>query len=77
MRQEARRLTWQERELRLREEAQLRAAATEQRAAPDACSAWEGDLWSSWPKSLARSSHNSASPPGDVIDANGGEAHKD
>jgi hypothetical protein len=38
-RQKARHLAWQEREQRLREEAQLRAAATEQRAAPDPHSA--------------------------------------
>ncbi|KAK1605453.1 hypothetical protein QYE76_029126 [Lolium multiflorum] len=65
----------QEREQRLREEAQLRVAAAEQWAAPDLHSAWEEALWSPWPESPARSSHNSASPPGDVGD--GDEAHRD
>jgi hypothetical protein len=77
MRQEARRLAWQERELRLREEAQLRAAVAEQRATPDPHSAWEEALWSPWTESPARSSHNNASPPEDIVDGDGDEAHRD
>jgi hypothetical protein len=65
--QEARRLAEQEGQLRLREEAQLRAA-------PDPHSAWEE---APWPESPARSSHNSTSPPRDVIDAHGDEVHRD
>jgi hypothetical protein len=76
-RQKARRLARQEREQRLREEAQLRAAAAEQRAAPDPHSAWEEAMWSPWPESLARSSHNSASPPGNIVDADSDDAHRD
>lgn len=63
-RQEARRRAWQERQQRLREEALLRAPP-QPRVAPDPHSPWEEALWSPWPESPARSSHNSASPPGD------------
>jgi hypothetical protein len=49
----------------------------EQRPAPDPYSAWQEALWSPWPLSSARSSHNNASPPGDVVDGDGDEAHRD
>jgi hypothetical protein len=49
----------------------------EQRAAQDTHSAWEEGQWSPWPESPARSSHNSATPLGDVIDAYSDEAHRD
>jgi hypothetical protein len=70
--QRARRLAWQKRE------AQLRAAAAEQRRAPDPHSPWEEALWSPWPESPARSSHNSASPPGDIVhdDADADDTHR-
>jgi hypothetical protein len=34
-------------------------------------------LWSPWPESLALSSHDSASLPGDIVDGDGDEAHRD
>jgi hypothetical protein len=61
-RQEARRRAWQERQQRLREA--LLRAPPQPRVAPDPHSPWEEALWSPWPESPARSSHNSASPPG-------------
>ncbi|KAK1612209.1 hypothetical protein QYE76_035882 [Lolium multiflorum] len=76
-RQEARRLAEQERHLLLREEAELRAAAAELRVSHDPHSAWKEAKWSPWPESPARSSHNSTSPPRDIIDAHGDEAHRD
>jgi hypothetical protein len=54
----------------------LRAAAAELRVAslPDPHSAWEEAQWLPWPESSARSSHNSASLPGDNINAHEDEA---
>jgi hypothetical protein len=34
-------------------------------------------MWSPWPETPARSSHNNASTPGDFIDTDGDEAHRD